>query len=564
MSINLLYLKPEYHDKIDEEVHELFDSYSSQSEYDDMSWYLDKLHRNMAEGKDAYSVYFYTIPEKYIPIIKQFAVLSNTSVRMRQSQVYALGFFLEFLRKIYVEDLIDVDRRILNRYEEHLRNNKEFGNQTKRARYSAVYKFFDIMESFPNIPSINPAKKINPFKVKLKSNNKKMVPSDVLKQYDNAMRSHKVPLDLRVVYWILRTIPNRINEVLSIQRNCLKPLFNHYNFLINTWKQNGGYLVPEVKTIPIKYQGHGKYLIDLIREQQKVSKTLSEKIESNELDDTEEKKKMLFLTYGYVFTELHPIKDRADCERKLSKWCNKVTIYSNKKFDSQIKTVAEIFDIRDKDGNRYVLKSHQLRHVNITMRLYRGYTPEQVSVLSSHKNINMLMNYNHRIEEKHSQISNDINKIISGVKNKPVSFKGKISNLDDKTIKILTASPRVYAMGQANGKKGVGICSSILGCKQKFECYGCDFFIPKAEYIDDYKAEYEYWEEKYKMFNRTKKLAEEEKAYYNMKLLSRIIEICECGIEDYKYELLEKIKTEKVDMNTPNKGGAISAGAVGK
>ena len=559
MSINSLYLKPEYNNKIDDEVQELFDSYSSESKYDDISWYLDKLHRNIAEGKEAYSIYFYTIPKEYMHIIKQFAILSDTSVRSRQANVYSLGTFLTFLKEIGVEHLIDVDRKILNRYEEYLRKNDELGNASRRAKYMAVYKFFDIMESFPDVPSINPAKKISPFKVKFRLNNdKKMVPSEVLKQYDEAMKTDKVPLDLKVIYWILRTIPNRINEVLSIQRNCLKPLFNHYNFYINTWKQNGGYLVPEVKIIPIKYEEHGKYLIDIIKEQQKVSKILSEKIRSND----EEKKKMLFLTYRYTFTKLHPIKDRADCERKLSKWCNNVYMYSDKKFNSQIKTVAEIFNIRDKDGNIYFLKSHQLRHVNVTMRLYDGYTPEQVSVLTGHKNKNMLMNYNHRIEEKHSKISDNINKAINGVESRPVSFKGRISNLDERTIKILTDSPRAYAMGQANGKKGVGICSNISGCKQKFECYGCDFFIPKAEYLDDYKAEYNYWNEKYVMFKKMKKLAEEEKAYYNMKLLSRIIDICEYGIESYKREVLDKIKTGNVDMNTPNKGGAISAGAV--
>lgn len=559
---NVLYLKPEYHDDISKEVLELFESYSSQSKFDDMIWYLDKLHRNISEGKDGYRIYFTGIPKRFVNIVKQFAILTNTSVRVRNRNVFYFGKFLQFLESINVIDLKDVDRKILNRYEQYLRINIKTSVRVKYEKYSSVYKFFDIMQSFPNISSINPAKKINPFKAKIKINNdKKMVPRDVLQQYDDAMKTDKVPLDMRVVYWILRTIPNRIHEVLSIQCNCLKPLFNHYNFLINTWKQNGGYLVPEVKTIPIKYEGHGKYLIDLIKEQQILSKELSKEIKSDGSDKIEEMKKMLLLTTGYNFTKLYPIKDISDYKKKLFE-CKKVTIFGRHKFESQIKTVAEMFNIRDKDGQIYVLKSHQLRHVNITMRLYNGYTPEQVSVLTAHKNKNMLMNYNHRIEEKHKQISNNINKTICDVESRPVSFNGRISNLDEKTVKILTASPRTYSMGQANGKKGVGICSNISGCEKKFECYECDFFVPKAEYIDDYKAEYDYWYNKYIMFNRAKKLAEAEKAEYNMKLLRRIIKICEHGIDIYKNELIEKIKNENVDMNTPNKGGAISAGAI--
>lgn len=563
MNINTsLYLKPEYHDEIDEEVFELFESYSSESKFNDKIWYLDKLHRNLSEGKDSYKIYFTGINERYIYIVKQFAILTNTSIRVRNIHVFDFGKFLEFLERIKVTDLKEVNRKIVNRYEQYLRRNKKLSVRTKNKRYFSIYKFFDIMQSFPGIPSINPAKKINPFKVKRKSNNdEKMVPKYVLKQYDDVMKMDKVPLDLRVVYWILRTIPNRIHEVLSIQCNCLKPLFNHYNFLINTWKQNGGYLVPEVKVIPIKYEGHGKYLIDLIKEQQILSKKLSKKIKSDGSDKTEEMKKMLFLTTGYYFTENYPIKDICDYKDRLFK-NNKVTTFSHDKFESQIKTVAEMFNIRDEEGKIYVLKSHQLRHVNVTMRLYNGYTPEQVSVLSCHKSKTMLMNYNHRIEEKHKEISDNINKTITDEKSRPVSFKGRISNLDERTVKILTASPRAYSMGQANGKKGVGICSNILGCKIKFECYGCDFFVPKAEYIDDYKAEYDYWYNKYVLFNGTKKLAEVEKAEYNMKLLSRIIRICENGINSYKDELVEKIKNGNIDINTPNKGGAINAGAI--
>ena len=41
-------------------------------------------------------------------------------------------------------------------------------------------------------------------------------------------------------------------------------------------------------------------------------------------------------------------------------------------------------------------------------------------------------------------------------------------------------------------EKGVGICSDISGCNPKgtsihFECYACDWFVPKIEYLDDYQ-----------------------------------------------------------------------------
>lgn len=52
----------------------------------------------------------------------------------------------------------------------------------------------------------------------------------------------------------------------------------------------------------------------------------------------------------------------------------------------------------------------------------------------------------------------------------------------------------MYLTWEANSQKGVGICSMIQGCKPSgtsvhFGCYECNWFIPKAEYYEDYKSE---------------------------------------------------------------------------
>lgn len=560
MGISFSYIQPRYHSKIDEEIKSLLKSYSSKANYDDDKWYLDNLHRNIAEGKYKYTLYFSSTPKTFINIIKQYAILTNTAIHKRSQEVYNINYFFEFIESIGVCDLLDVDRRIINRYEAYLRQNTKFNNRLRHDKYSVVYKFFETMKSFPNVPDINPVKRINPFKFKIsKINEKQMVPKEVLNQYDLAMRSETVPLELRVIYWICRMIPNRLNEVLSMERNCLKPLFNHYNLLINTWKQNGGYIVPEVKIVPVKYEEHGKFLVDLIKKQQSISNELKQKLGENK----QQLEKMLFLTTMYNFTEKKTIKDECDYkERLLIGKGNKIFVYNENKFKQQIKKVAKMFNIRDKDGNLYYLKSHQLRHVNITLRKYSNYTTEQISMLSNHKSRTMLNQYDHRLEEIHCKISKDIHELERSTIDAPVSFKGRIMNLDDNTIKILTKSPRAYLMGKANGKKGVGICSDILGCKNKFECYGCDFFVPKAEYLDDYKAELRYWEDRLINFIKLNKMAEVEKAQYNIKLISRIIMICNNGIEKYKKELQEKINSGNIDLNTPNLGGAKDAGAI--
>jgi hypothetical protein len=156
----------------------------------------------------------------------------------------------------------------------------------------------------------------------------------------------------------------------------------------------------------------------------------------------------------------------------------------------------------------------------------------------------MTKHYTHQLVEQHKAIHLGI----SGLRNpkdSPVEFRGKILNLDDRTIKQLTKDSRRYLTWEVNGKKGVGICSDISGCNPKgtsvhFECYACDWFVPKLEYYDDYKAEHAYWQE---IIDRTNKdprrAAHFENAVRNLSYLDRILSICEKGIAQFKENKLE-------------------------
>ncbi|MEK4535712.1 hypothetical protein NST21_10250 [Peribacillus sp. FSL K6-1552] len=153
--------------------------------------------------------------------------------------------------------------------------------------------------------------------------------------------------------------------------------------------------------------------------------------------------------------------------------------------------------------------------------------------------------YTHQLVEKHKEIHQKI----EGLRypnESPVAFRGKILNLDERTTEQLSKDSRRYLTWEANGKKGVGICSDITGCNPKgtsvhFECYACDWFVPKLEYYDDYKAEQTHWKN---VIDRTSKdpnrAAHFENAVRNASYLERIINICEKGIEKFKEEKLQK------------------------
>jgi hypothetical protein len=133
----------------------------------------------------------------------------------------------------------------------------------------------------------------------------------------------------------------------------------------------------------------------------------------------------------------------------------------------------------------------------------------------------------------------------------PVEFKGRIINLDDKKIiDAFSRDPRMYLTWETNSKKGVGLCSMISGCKPKgtaihFECYECDWFVPKAEYYEDYQKELIYWENLIKSTaGQPKRAATYENSIRNVNCLERIVKICENGIEKYKKEIEQKLVQE--------------------
>ena len=95
----------------------------------------------------------------------------------------------------------------------------------------------------------------------------KYIPEEVAKSMDVEFLKEYIPLAFRLIYWLLRLIPNRITEVLSMKMNCVKQLDDDFYMIsIPTFKQSGPYSIGSIKLIEVKYSGMGKYLIDLINQ----------------------------------------------------------------------------------------------------------------------------------------------------------------------------------------------------------------------------------------------------------------------------------------------------------
>ncbi|ALS23184.1 tyrosine-type recombinase/integrase [Paenibacillus naphthalenovorans] len=536
-------ITPLYTDTLRQQLKQKVTQYGEFS-FEDEKWYCSLKHKDN-QRKYAYTLYFNKIAPKYQEIVKYYALLKRASISAINKNIIYINFFLNYFEKHFPGlELKDINKKIIASYESFLREKKS--PYMCRIAYNAIQDFFKTMSEFPEFPAI-PTKNKNPFPQIKENNDHKYIPKEVYKQWDAVMKNEEldIPLEFRTAYWLLRSFPNRGTEVLSLKIDCLKSFYSYYVLNVPTWKQNGGYLVEEIKAIPIIYGGHGEYVVSLIKRLQEQTKERLKKYPVAE----EYYSKYLFLSFGFSFTKDENGKLKTNIPTHYNK---KLYALNGEKMNREFRKLARILKIKDKNGNIYAPTTHQFRHNAVTDRRYLGgYTTEQTMVLTGHKNKNMVQKYTHPLKDIQKEI---LTKNLTQPEKAPVAFKTQIMNLDEKTIKRLNQNPQAYLTWEAGGKKGVGMCSYIQGCNPSggtavlFECYACNWFVPNANYYEAYKKELEYWENVMKeTADNPKRAASFENAIRNVSLLERIIEICENGIEQYKEKIIEKIKKGEMD-----------------
>ncbi|RUT46315.1 hypothetical protein EJP82_12630 [Paenibacillus anaericanus] len=116
----------------------------------------------------------------------------------------------------------NVNKKIMNSYEEYLRQDDTKSLKTCREYYYGIIDFFAKMTEFPEFPDKSQVKRINPFPHKTRKKAEKLIPLHIVKQFDRVMKdgSNCIPLEIRVMYWLMRSFPNRITEVTSMNKQC--------------------------------------------------------------------------------------------------------------------------------------------------------------------------------------------------------------------------------------------------------------------------------------------------------------------------------------------------------
>jgi hypothetical protein len=438
--------------------------------FEDDTWVCEKRLRGAHERLHNVSLYFSKVPEKYKTMVKYYAIIrliQGVGVRAVGTSILNVGKFLNFLGDGRLDS---VNVLTASRFKEYL-DSKGWAESTRAGIWNDAGNFLRQMNGFDGL-SLK-----NPFGIHIykhgKQHDYKYIPDHVAKQLDSVFMGDDIEPHLRCVYWLLRLIPSRISEILGMKIDCVKPFDGRFCIFIPTWKQNGGYREPIMRTIHVNDEGMGGHLLGLIWEQQENA------LRHQEL--TPKEKKNALFTY------------ESQCGR-FAKAPYRVATWEHISY--HFKKICAEHRINDEDGNPYNVTTHQFRHNGITDRLRAGFSPAQIAEMTGHHGTAMILaSYAHLNLFPETLIEPNLYTTEKGSDDNPyVLFGGKILNMDAINEARLLSNIRAHRVPG-------GICADITHCKSgMWHCLDCRYFIPEKEQLPYFEKQILAWKDKAERF----------------------------------------------------------------
>ena len=501
-------IKTDYYEGKETELERYFMSLTDSPLSEDI-WVFEKMRQSAGHNANSYTVYF---GEANQSIFKYFAIncfkIGNL-VSTVKAKIGGCGHFVKFIGEKYPDiTLQQVNRKLIADYKEYLIEYTR-SKGTRELYFGALISFFHDMRGWPAVPSQPPLGRNNPFSRKNndRKHDEKYVPEFVLNQYDIKFRDIRIPLHRRLIYWVARSIPSRISEVTGMSLECLKPYQNKWCLIMPTWKQNGGYLEPQLRRIYLKYSGHGKFLIDMIREQQEIARSLQSSLPDHQK--------------GMLFTYPAKIKQHTKTgEVVFVPYSDKIYIANRSSVMRWLHDYSAEWNAVDENGATYILTSHQLRHNGITDRVWAGFNVVEIRDMTGHQGDAMIeASYTHVLPQEAIKIQNKVIESREGQNfrsKEAVMFRGRILNMDEQTESRILKNIRACRIGN------LGICSDITGCKSSpFECLNCESFVPNADELDYFENQVYDWSQKVDKFSNHEFMRQN--AEYNLELNKNIV-----------------------------------------
>ena len=467
-SINASDVDTVHHKMTIKDAEKILASYTNISSFSDNTWIIDKIEMDKQSTNKMKSIYFSQIKnEKCIVQAKCWALLQLIQHKNRRT----INIKMIKLAKlsVFIDDEYDFEtmpKTVLIM----LYNSKKKKKKSMKYSLEIWHTIKTFLKEMNFIDSYNQmCKFVVEAYPEFSSDNNRYIPDEVIEKLDIRMLEEDIPLAFKLIYWLLRFIPNRITEVLSMNDKCLKKISeDSYVISIPTFKQAGSFHKGSVKLIEIKYDDVGKMLINLIEKQIQF-------IKEHEINNDNG---FLFYSESYGYFKCDDGHYKYKIQNKA------ITPITMDRVNSFFKTLCKKDKITDKNGKLYSFTSHQLRHDAISDRITSGiFRPIDIMGLTAHHNTKMIEN-----TYTHYKVSD-----LCAGNNKAIVFRGRIINTDDdRRMQQILEKPFAKLIHE------IGICSDIRSCdKDKSQCLRCEYMVPDIDNLSHYRDEKEEWQTKY-------------------------------------------------------------------
>lgn len=452
-----------------EQAAKMLAGYCSASSFSGDIWHVDKVKPGKNVWPSRRNIYFTGISNEHLKEeTKRWVVTrlikGNSPSTLNIDICMSIKRFASFIPD-GCESFAEAPPEALVSFYAHLFSGEQKTDLTARLHYWHVLEAFARESGFTGLNAAMQKFVLEKRPAPVKKEDK-YIPDEVADQLDVIFMRDDIPLVFRCAYWMLRLIPNRASEVLSMTVRCLKQLdADTYTLTVPSFKQSGPYVPSDIKLIEVKYEGMGKLLVDLVAAQR-------DEVVAQLGDDAE----WLFTSRTYRL-----VRGPKTGERSYRTYGSAFKPKNLKACNLFFSRLCEHRGLLDEHGDPYSPTTHQFRHNAISDRMNSGlFRAIDLLPLTAHHNTKM-------IEQSYTHTSvRDLRK------DDPVVFRGRIINTDDPA-----RFEKILAKPFAKRVHRIGLCSDARGCgADRSKCLSCGYLVPDADDLDFYRSELEDWRSK--------------------------------------------------------------------
>lgn len=263
--------------------------------------------------------------------------------------------------------------------------------------------------------------------------------------------TYPMPLAYRTIFMILRLIPKRISEVLSMDVDCISyPAEGVFAITIATQKETNHH-IPEEHKYYFQMSGTVEQLLyAVIKLQQK----------NSQRDNT------IPVNHNYLFYS-----------------CDKKRLITTADVNTYLQLLIEENQICDNAGNIGTMTSHDFRHISIVERLrHHIFTVEQIRLEANHHTINQTLAYGY-------QSLHDEAKHLQTITSEIFDWKKRAAEENCTPEEI---APKKYARIEALPYTRIipcyGLCMNQNCTPQYEQCIYCEHYNPNPIFLEYFQA----------------------------------------------------------------------------